>query len=48
MGEAGTPEGSYIGMIRANVLAITEGLGGTAAPWPEALRPWAERHTLAP
>jgi manganese/zinc/iron transport system substrate-binding protein len=48
MGEAGTPEGSYIGMIRANVLAITEGLGGKAAPWPEALRPWAERHNLAP
>lgn len=48
MGEAGTPEGSYIGMIRANVLAITEGLGGVPAPWPGVLRPWAERHNLAP
>jgi manganese/zinc/iron transport system substrate-binding protein len=48
MGETGTPEGSYIGMIRANVLAITQGLGGVPAPWPGALRPWAERHSLAP
>jgi len=48
MGDAGTPEGSYIGMIRANVLAITEGLGGTAAPWPTALAPWAEEWNLTP
>lgn len=48
IGEAGTPEGSYIGMIRANVLAITQGLGGVPAPWPGALHPWAERHNLAP
>jgi manganese/zinc/iron transport system substrate-binding protein len=26
MGEAGTPEGSYTGMVRANVRAIVEGL----------------------
>jgi len=48
MGEAGTPEGTYIGMIRANVLVITEGLGGTPAPWPDALVPWAVANGIAP
>ncbi|MFD1914517.1 metal ABC transporter solute-binding protein, Zn/Mn family [Halodurantibacterium flavum] len=41
MGETGTPEGTYIGMIRANTIRITEALGGTPAPWPDALGPWA-------
>lgn len=48
MGAEGTPEGTYIGMIRWNVRAIVAALGGTVAPWPEALRPWAERHKVAP
>lgn len=42
MGDAGTPEGSYIGMIRANTLAIVSALGGNPPPLPEALAPWAE------
>lgn len=29
MGEAGTPEGTYLGMIEHNMTAITQGLGGT-------------------
>ncbi len=42
MGDDGTPEGTYIGMIRANTLTITQALGGTAPDWPAALAPWAE------
>lgn len=42
MGDAGTPEGTYVGMLRHNVTVIVEALGGTVAPWPEALEPWAE------
>lgn len=48
MGEGGTPEGSYIGMIRANVLTIAAALGGTPAPWPEELADWAARQGGAP
>lgn len=48
MGAVGTPEGSYVGMIRWNVLSIVQALGGTPAPWPEGLQPWAERHKVAP
>ena len=48
MGAAGTPEGSYIGMIRANTLTITEALGGSAPPLPEALHGWADSHGIAP
>jgi manganese/zinc/iron transport system substrate-binding protein len=44
MGEPGTPEGSYVGMLRANTVAIVTALGGTVPPLPEALRPWAERY----
>ena len=40
MGDAGTAEGSYIGMIRANTITITEALGGTVPVWPDALRDW--------
>ena len=43
MGDAGTPEGTYVGMIRANTLTVTQALGGTTPDWPEALRDWA-RH----
>jgi manganese/zinc/iron transport system substrate-binding protein len=46
MGEAGSWQGTYIGMIRSNVLTVAEALGGEKAPWPEALRPWAERWGL--
>lgn len=31
MGAAGTPDGSYIGMVRANVRTVTEALSGTVA-----------------
>ncbi|XOZ34768.1 metal ABC transporter solute-binding protein, Zn/Mn family [Halomonadaceae bacterium KBTZ08] len=37
MGERGTEAGTYIGMLRSNTEAITKGLGGTVAPWPERL-----------
>jgi len=46
MGDPDTAEGSYLGMIRHNVLAITAALGGTPAPWPAALDAWAERWGL--
>jgi manganese/zinc/iron transport system substrate-binding protein len=42
MGDPGTAEGSYIGMIRANTLTVTSALGGTLPDWPEALRDWAQ------
>lgn len=42
MGDMGTPEGTYIGMLRANVVTITTALGGVLAPWPDALARWAE------
>jgi manganese/zinc/iron transport system substrate-binding protein len=42
-GDAGTPEGTYIGMIRANTITITEALGGTVPDWPEALQAWADQ-----
>lgn len=37
MGERDTEAGTYIGMLRVNTEAITKGLGGTVAPWPERL-----------
>ena len=42
MGEAGTVGGTYIGMLYENTMTIVESLGGTPAPLPEALQPWAE------
>lgn len=47
MGEEGTPEGTYIGMIRANTLTIARALGGSAPDWPEGLRDWAQTWDLA-
>ena len=41
MGDEGTAEGTYIGMIRANTIIITEALGGQVPAWPEALHHWA-------
>jgi len=46
MGEPGTPEGTYIGMLRANTIAIVEALGGKPAAWPGPLTGWAERWDL--
>jgi manganese/zinc/iron transport system substrate-binding protein len=43
MGEPGTPEGTYIGMLYANTVQIVSALGGEPAPWPAELQPWAER-----
>lgn len=37
MGDEGSPEGTYIGMIRANTETITRALGGSLPDWPEAL-----------
>ena len=37
MGARGTPEGTYIGMIRHNTRTIVEALGGSVAFWPESL-----------
>jgi manganese/zinc/iron transport system substrate-binding protein len=42
MGDEGTAEGTYIGMVRHNVVTIVTGLGGEVAPWPETLIGWAE------
>ena len=47
MGPEGTPEGTYVGMMRANTRAITDGLGGSPAPWPAELRDWAIAWGLA-
>jgi manganese/zinc/iron transport system substrate-binding protein len=47
MGETGTAGGTYIGMIHENTVHITEALGGTPPPLPDALRPWAERWDIA-
>ena len=43
MGEDGTAEGTYIGMLRANTVAIVRGLNGDLAPWPEKLADWKQR-----
>lgn len=48
MGDAGTPEGTYVGMIRANTITITEALGGAVPDWPEALEGWAQQWGLSP
>ena len=44
MGEAGTAEGTWIGMLHANTVAIVGALGGTVPPLPEALADWADAH----
>jgi manganese/zinc/iron transport system substrate-binding protein len=45
-GERGTADGTYIGMLYHNTKTITEALGGTIAPLPEALQAWAEAWNL--
>ena len=42
MGDEGTQEGTYIGMVRANTVTIVQALGGTVPDWPEALQDWAD------
>ena len=42
MGEPGSAGGTYIGMLFENTVTITEALGGSLAPLPTALMPWAE------
>lgn len=41
MGEDGTPDGTYIGMIYANTKNIVLSLGGTLATMPQPLADWA-------
>jgi manganese/zinc/iron transport system substrate-binding protein len=48
MGEEGTPEGTYIGMIRHNTVAITGALGGTLPEWPVELADWATTWGIQP
>ena len=48
MGDAGTPEGTYIGMIRANTITITRALGGSVPDWPGELDGWAQEWGVAP
>lgn len=40
MGQDGTEDGTYIGMLYHNTQAIVTGLGGQAPELPEALYPW--------
>ncbi|WP_296475742.1 zinc ABC transporter substrate-binding protein [Roseinatronobacter sp.] len=47
LGDEGTAEGTYIGMIRANTLTVTQALGGTVPDWPEALHDWAQDWDIA-
>jgi manganese/zinc/iron transport system substrate-binding protein len=42
MGDEGTPEGTYIGMIRSNVVSIVTALGGDVPDWPAELADWAQ------
>ncbi len=48
MGDTGTAEGTYIGMIRANTIVITGALGGTLPPWPGRLQGWAAEWGVTP
>ncbi len=47
MGDAGTAEGTYVGMMHANTVAIVTALGGTVPPLPDALAGWAETWDIA-
>jgi manganese/zinc/iron transport system substrate-binding protein len=46
LGAAGTPEGTYIGMIRANTQTVADALGGAILPLPPELAGWATRWGL--
>ena len=47
MGQDGSVDGTYLGMLYKNTKTITESLGGTLAPLPDALIPWADEWNLA-
>ncbi|MCC5961208.1 MAG: zinc ABC transporter substrate-binding protein [Rhodobacteraceae bacterium] len=47
MGDDGTANGTYIGMIRHNTATIAQALGGTVPPLPDALHAWAETWDMA-
>ena len=47
MGETGTADGTYIGMLYTNTRHIVEALGGELAPLPDALHDWAARWDIA-
>jgi manganese/zinc/iron transport system substrate-binding protein len=42
-GSAGTPEGTYVGMILHNAATVATALGGSSAPLPSALADWLAR-----
>jgi manganese/zinc/iron transport system substrate-binding protein len=42
-GSAGTPEGTYVGMILHNAATVATALGGAPAPLPAALADWLAR-----
>jgi manganese/zinc/iron transport system substrate-binding protein len=42
-GSAGTPEGTYVGMILHNAATVATALGGAPAPLPPALAEWLRR-----
>ncbi|MEM8843266.1 MAG: zinc ABC transporter substrate-binding protein, partial [Pseudomonadota bacterium] len=42
MGETGTAEGTYIGMLASNTKTIVEALGGTVPPLPAELSEWSQ------
>jgi manganese/zinc/iron transport system substrate-binding protein len=46
LGQRGTADGTYIGMLYHNTKTITEALGGTIAPLPNTLQSWAEMWNL--
>jgi manganese/zinc/iron transport system substrate-binding protein len=46
MGEAGTPGGTYIGMLYENTRKIVEALGGRLVPLPEQLHDWAKSYQI--
>ena len=46
MGDDGTAEGTFVGMVRHNVVTVVTALGGQVAPWPDALSGWAEAWNL--
>ena len=48
VGEAGTADGTYIGMIVHNTRTLTQALGGTPPPLPAGLAAWAERWAVTP
>ncbi|MBB3192458.1 metal ABC transporter solute-binding protein, Zn/Mn family [Halomonas cerina] len=47
MGEAGTADGTYIGMLYTNTRHIVEALGGTPPALPAALADWATQWDIA-